>query len=209
MLERKLTRHWNAGGGLTAGRIQSESMHGTYLATAVMQSVSAGLWSAWPLVVVMDMALGLSSRHKPCQDKNRRAGFQIWSERGWLAARGRPARHLLVWRFWRCMRFPFFRMRPCQTVTCLVTQCLRANLSVSWSHFYLDGLFHLEPLDVSCSTWNNPCRAISKCYRAAHRRAIIGVTEAGAFLRGRGAAAGAVLARAGAPPNVEGTSPRR
>ena len=54
-----------------------------------------------------------------------------------------------------------------------------------------------------------PCRAISKCYRAAHRRAIIGVTEAGAFLRGRGAAAGAVLARAGAPPSVEGTSPRR
>ena len=53
------------------------------------------------------------------------------------------------------------------------------------------------------------CRAISKCYRAAHRRAIIDVTEAGAFLRGRGAAAGAVLARAGAPPRVEGTSPRR
>ena len=36
----------------------------------------------------------------------------------------------------------------------LVTQYLRANVAVFWSHLSRDDLFHVESLDVSCSTWN-------------------------------------------------------
>ena len=37
----------------------------------------------------------------------------------------------------------------------LVTQSLLVKADVLWSHVSRDGLFHVESLDVSCSTWNN------------------------------------------------------
>ena len=52
---------------------------------------------------------------------------------------------MLLPQFWTRVRFTFFWMRPCQTVTCLVTQCLLVNLSVSWSQLSREGLFHEEP----------------------------------------------------------------
>ena len=37
----------------------------------------------------------------------------------------------------------------------LVTKSILVKSAVFWSQVSRDGLFHVESLDVSCSTWNN------------------------------------------------------